>query len=87
MKQIQEASKQGKEVPPAYVNVTDAVSPTTLSMVSIVFLILAAVRASPASHGGSCHRINSCQEIHKHFYSKYGRIKSLNLLMSKRSRT
>lgn len=26
MKQIQEASKQGREVPPAYVNVTDAVS-------------------------------------------------------------
>jgi CCR4-NOT transcriptional complex subunit CAF120 len=26
MKQVEEASKQGKEVPPTYVNMTDAVS-------------------------------------------------------------
>lgn len=34
MKQIKEASQQGKEVPPAYVNTTDAVSPCSISLIA-----------------------------------------------------
>ena len=33
MKEIDEASKQGKEVPPTYINVTDAVSPFFLTLI------------------------------------------------------
>ena len=82
MKQVQEASKQGKEVPPSYVNVTDAVSPLIFQW-SPSYLDSGPVRSSPSSYGCSPHRICASEEIYKHFYSKYSRIKSANLLMSK----
>jgi CCR4-NOT transcriptional complex subunit CAF120 len=61
MKLIQEANKRGEQVPPVYVNVTDAVC--VISVLVCSLLILAAVRASPSSHGCSCHRYFSRTKI------------------------
>jgi hypothetical protein len=85
MKQIQEANKRGKQVPPAYVNVTDAVCSLSLVVLACSVLILAAVRASSSSHDCSSHRDFSRNEIRQYFHSKYGRIKSYDLLVPKRS--
>ena len=46
MKQIQEASKQGKKVPPSYVNVTDAVSPPSSNGVDRILILILGTSSS-----------------------------------------
>lgn len=56
MKQIEEASKQGKEVPPTYVNITDAVSfhcSFSLCILSHVFAVRTSIRISDSPCDGT----------------------------------
>jgi hypothetical protein len=88
MAQIQEASKQGKEVPPTYVNMTDAVSYCIFYIFAFayidlhVLITLIVVYSSIGICDCPCHGIFPSEKIHERAYTEYRRIESLTLLMS-----
>lgn len=66
MKEIEEASKRGEEVPPSYINVTDAVSFFNNDFYDeIIKLVYRLVCASSWVRDSSCNFDKSCSKIHK----------------------
>lgn len=80
MKEIQEASKQGREVPPTYVNVMDAVRPCYF-LPKIIFIIFS-VCSSPRLSDRPGHCYLWPQAIHERPNSQHCWVKSPSLLVS-----
>jgi CCR4-NOT transcriptional complex subunit CAF120 len=84
MKEIDEASKQGKEVPPTYINVTDAVSHVfyhTPVYQLIVTLVCASSRRRHDSRVGGC----PCPKVQQCRHSQHRRVQPHPPFLSQRS--
>lgn len=85
MEEIREASKQGKQVPPAYINVTDAVSTVRWILdVDILMCLrrLRKVRARPRLHRASDVAGNASATVHERAHPQHGGLEPLPILMS-----
>lgn len=85
MEEIREASKQGKQVPPAYINVTDAVS--TVRWIPNFDILMCVcrprkVRARPGLDRAPDFSGNAAATIYQCAHSQHGRVELVSLLMS-----
>lgn len=81
-KEIQEASKQGREVPPTYVNVMDAVRPCYFSTKTYFHYFFYSVCSSPRLSDRPGHCYLCPKAIHERPNPQYCWVKSPSLLVS-----
>ena len=80
MRDVEEANKQGREVPPTYFNTTDAVRFRLLVLPDDLTMIL--VRSSSRLYHCSHYRRPASEKIHERAYSQYCWLKSLIVQLS-----
>jgi hypothetical protein len=85
MKEIEAASKQGKEVPPSYINVTDAVRISFFTSFPCTYFSSAHPDRGIAN--STRHAYDSCETVSKRFEHQHRRRKPLPLLMQNRPRS